>query len=360
MRRYNGLSYYSPLKKTKPNNQMKKIYLLLLLCLPVCVNAQTLSFSDLPSVGSGWIMGDDTLYSQTIPSGGTGQIWDYSSLINSFPDTMGFISVTGTPYSTSFPTSNLAGLDLSTTTYSYFTANNTGLYLDGIANSTNAFAFSPSRLYFPVPFAYGNTRNTFSRIQIDTIYQGNNVRVISRTNSIFEADGTGTLILPSGTFSNVLRIKETALTYDSILVNVAGFYVPVSNAASQISSFNFLHPGNSVVLIMSLDGDSLGTMANKSRYYTGVSVNGIETSGNRNEKNIFPNPANDFINLNISQINNAATVDIYSTKGQLVKTCSLKEIENGIISTNGLKNGNYIYSVKMGAKLITGSFIVQH
>ena len=111
---------------------------------------------------------------------------------------------------------------------------------------------------------------------------------------------------------------------------------------------------------MSLDGDSLGTMANKSRYYTGVSVNGISTTENRNGKNLFPNPANDFINLNISQINNASTVDIYNTNGQLVKTCSYKEIENGIISTNGLKNGNYIYSIKIGTKLISGSFIVQH
>ena len=330
------------------------------MCLPVCVNAQTLSFTDLPSVGSGWIMGDDTLYNQTIPSGGTGQIWDYSSLINSFPDTLGFIAVSGTPYTASFPTSNLAGLDLSTTTYSYFTADNTGLYVDGIANSTSTFAFNPHRLYFPVPFAYGNTRSTFSRIQVDTVLQGNNLRIISRTNSTFEADGTGTLILPSGTYTNVLRIKETDLTYDSVLVNVAGFYLPLSNTASQVSAFNFMHPGNSVVLIMSLDGDSLGTMANKSRYYTGVSVNGISTTENRNGKNLFPNPANDFINLNISQINNASTVDIYNTNGQLVKTCSHKEIENGIISTNGLKNGNYIYSIKTGTKLISGSFIVQH
>lgn len=328
--------------------------------LPICVNAQTLSVTDLPSVGSGWIMGNDTLYSQTIPSGGTGQIWDYSSLNNSFPDTLGFISVSGTPFTASFPTSNLAGLDLSTTTYSYFTANNTGLYFDGIANSSNTFAFNPSRLYFPVPFSYSNTRSTFSRIQIDTVLQGNNVRVTSRTNSYFEADGTGTLILPSGTYTNVLRIKETALTYDSIFINVAGFYVPFSNAASQVSSFNFMHPGNSVVLIMSLDGDSLGTMANKSRYYTGVSVNGISTAENRSGMNLFPNPANDFINLTISQINNASTVEIYNTNGQLVKTCSHREIENGIISTNGMKNGNYIYSVKIGTKLISGSFIVQH
>ncbi len=339
---------------------MKKIYFLLLGLLPFFVSGQSLTVSDLPSIGTAWILGNDSTYVQPIPAGGTNQTWNYSSLQNLLSDTLGFINPATTPYSGSFSGSNLAGVDLATTTYSYFTGNSSGLYIDGIANATSTIAYNPHRLYFPVPFSYGNTRSTYSRIQVDTVYSGNNVRVIIRVNSTFEADGTGNLILPSGTYNSVLRIKETALEYDSILANVGGFYIPLSSTVSQTTAFNFMHPANPIVLIMTLDGDSLGQNATASRYYTGVSINGISTTEKEKGVLAYPNPSNNFINLNLSNFASDHSIEIYDATGRLVSILQGEDNINGRINTDKFENGNYFFNIKSATRIASGSFIVQH
>ena len=75
---------------------MKKALLTILLLGPFIVRSQTITTADLPTAGLAWITGNDSTYSQAIPSGGTGQTWDYSTLQNLENDTAGFINAAGT------------------------------------------------------------------------------------------------------------------------------------------------------------------------------------------------------------------------------------------------------------------------
>lgn len=341
--------------------KMKKAIITLLIFIPFIGRSQTLTTADLPVAGLGWQTGNDSTYTQAIPAGGTSQNWDYSTLQNLLYDTAGFISSAGTPYASSFPGSNLAGYDQESGTYTYFTTNSSGIYLDGIASPSLFFIYETSQLYFPVPFTYGDVRNTFSRIQIDTVYLGNNARFVLRTNSTFTADGSGNLTLPSGQFNNVIRIKETATTYDSLSLDIGGgIYVPVSNSASQVTRYSFLKPGNPVALILSLEADSLGQFATSSSYFTGTFVSGISNTAEVAKIKTFPNPANTILNIDLRSANDINSIDIFDLKGTLIKNITPDASGITAIDVQDLSTGIYQYSVTGKHTKYSGSFQIQH
>ncbi len=340
---------------------MKKIYFTLLLLIPFLGQAQTITTADIPTAGLAWITGNDSTYTQAIPAGGTSQVWDYSTLQNLENDTIGFIAAAGTPYASTFPTSNLAGYDQASGTYSYFTSNSTGLYVDGIANATNVFQYGVSSLYIPVPFSYNDVRNSYSRIQVDTSYLGTAARLIFRTNSTFTADGTGNLTLPSGQFNNVLRIRETATSYDSILTDIGGgIFIPISITASQVTRYTYLMPGNAVALLLGIEADSLGQFATSSSYFTGAFVNGISNLPKVKSVSTFPNPASSTVNIDLAALSDISLLEIYDNKGNLVLTVTPNSGAITSFSSLNLANGTYHYSVIGKNNKQTGSFQVQH
>src|SRR4051794_26835310 len=120
---------------------MKKIYALVLLSLPLLAHSQIITQADLPSPGTAYILAHDSTYTQPIPAGGTGQNWDYSTLVNTYQDTQIYVAAAGTPYAGAFPTSTMAIPDASDGSYSYLTSSSTGLYLDGTASPTDTLMF---------------------------------------------------------------------------------------------------------------------------------------------------------------------------------------------------------------------------
>ena len=340
---------------------MKKIYFTLLMLIPFLGKAQTITTADIPTPGLAWITGNDSTYTQAIPAGGTSQVWDYSTLQNLENDTIGFISAAGTPYASLFPTSNLAGYDQASGTYSYFTSNSSGLYVDGIANASTLFQYDQSSLYIPVPFSYNDVRNATSLIQIDTVYTGAAVRLIYRTNSTFTADGSGNLTLPSGQFNNVLRIRETAISYDSILTDIGGgIYIPISTSISQVTRYTFLMPGNAVALLLGLEADSLGQFATSSSYFTGAYVNSVPTLPKGKSVSTYPNPASSSVNLDLAAINDVNLIEIYDTKGNLVLNITPNSSGITTFSALNLANGIYHFVVIGKNSKNTGSFQIQH
>lgn len=340
---------------------MKKALLTILLLGPFIVRSQTITTADLPTAGLAWITGNDSTYSQAIPSGGTGQTWDYSTLQNLENDTAGFINAAGTPYASSFPNSNLAGYDSQSGIYSYFTTNTSGIYLDGIIGPSIQYIYENSQLYIPVPFTYGDVRNTFSRIQIDSVYLGFNSRFVLRTNSTFTADGSGNLTLPSGQFNNALRIKEIAITYDTLSIDTCGGnYITISNSASQITRYNFVMPGNPVALVMGIEADSLGQFATSSQYFTGAFVNSVPVVQRSAKVKTYPNPANESVNLDLTTINDISLIEIFDLNGSLIKTIQPDASGITTIPASELSNGVYHYSISGKGKMVSGTFQVQH
>lgn len=91
----------------------------------------------------------------------------------------------------------------------------------------------------------------------------------------------------------------------------------------------------------------------------GVST-GIENVSNLvSEVNVWPNPANDVLNVSISAPDNTAEIVIYDVIGNLVKRQQLTR-ENSILDLKQMSEGAYYYVIKSKDQTIkTGKFIKQ-
>ena len=61
---------------------MKKIYLLLIICIPFIAGAQSISYSDPPGVGTHFTLAKDSTFTGALPTPGLTQTWDFSALLN--------------------------------------------------------------------------------------------------------------------------------------------------------------------------------------------------------------------------------------------------------------------------------------
>jgi hypothetical protein len=339
--------------------EMKKLYTTLLLILPFITKAQTITQADLPTVGTAFTMAHDTAYQAPAPPAGMGQNWDYSTLLNQKTDTTLFMDATGTPYTGTFPTSNLVTIDPTDTSYTYFTSNSSGLYVDGFYSSSFHLSYTPSQLYLPVPFTFNDVRSSVARALIDTnvIVGGTpqHVNVHIESDDDFIADGTGTLITPTGTYNNVLRVKVTSIMYDSTFVIVLGSPVFFSASATQTVTYQFVTSGNQVNYIMSLDADSLGTTISGAQYLVASVQLAVPNIQAKNDVRIYPNPVVNTINFSGSL--SQSEITIFNERGMLVYRSKLSDA--AALNVESFSHGNYFYEVKNGDNVYKGSFIKQ-
>ena len=212
--------------------------------------AQIITQSDFPIVGTSYTLAKDSTYSGTIPSPLENQTWNFASLKNLVLDTTAFIEPNGTPYADDFPFSFLATHSISNDTYVYYNSAVDGFYVDGIGNPNTILSYNPSLLFVPVPFSFGpNDRNSVARIQKDTVNSlSQNIRIVIYFESEFKAYASGTLTIPSGTYSNVLGVRVSETRYDTLYVDTSGLgdYVPYTY--SSIPSYHYRYFSSGLVV----------------------------------------------------------------------------------------------------------------
>jgi hypothetical protein len=78
--------------------------------------------------------------------------------------------------------------------------------------------------------------------------------------------------------------------------------------------------------------------------------------------NIYPNPANNFLNIDLSKYlnHNSGTIEIYNSLGNLEKTLPVNSMtENLTINTYDLSAGTYLMVLKSnGTKLLSQPFMI--
>lgn len=351
---------------------MKKIYIILLNMLMVFyADAQiTVTQSDLPAAGWGFINATDTNYSASVPAGGAGQSWNYAGLLNASQDSLLFINAAGTPYAGQFPLANLATNDPQTGAWAYFISNSTGLYLNGgtVPQFGSPLVYDPAQMFIPVPLTYGNTYSGYSRAQIDTtLTVGPNTypaRFVMYTNITVNADGYGTLILPTGTTNNTLRVKHISLTTDSIYVDLGAgwqplpFYTPTQR---QTTNFRWLRNGGGT-LLLEIQADSLGQTANRSSYLLFFAIVGVNEITNNDLIKTFPNPASDRIRFGFDENpDEKRTLTILDPLGKKMEEYDITGMNSFTMATSHLPDNIYFYTVKdTNGNLSSGRFTVVH
>lgn len=339
---------------------MKSIKLLFFaLLLSASVFAQpTITTAELPIAGLAWTTANDSAYFTPVLPGGANVTWDYSGLLNSYIDTVGFRASAGTPYASSFPTSNLAAYDPASGAWTYVTTNSTGLYFDGFTEPTfGTLNFSTPQLVVPVPFSFGSTRTNNSGFTVDTNLNGTNIRFEIAIQSQFEGDGYGTVILPTGNYNNVLRVKTTTLSTNTIsteLVPGTGIYIPVSTSQSQSTTFSHYQEGATASFILDIDADSLGLTTNSSSYLLQSVVLSTPELSESREATVYPNPASN--SLLIEGVGFEKSITVYGIDGKIVSLSVTPSGVDGRVDVSNLSNGLYFFTAGKRA----GKFTVQH
>lgn len=139
---------------------------------------------------------------------GADQIWDMSDLTETEEQAFTFVDPQGTLWGYQFPSSTICGVSW-TGEHSYYRFDSDGVSVEGYAGlvldqeptDTFKIVYDDPENFIPIPFEYEDTH------QDDN--SGTSYAVgfeIPFTGDVdYEVDGYGTLILPTGTYENVLR-----------------------------------------------------------------------------------------------------------------------------------------------------------
>lgn len=339
---------------------MKKIFTALLACMALHhVQAQTITSANFPNIGEIWVEFIDTTGSLiTIGPTGAGQTWNYGTSFN-VGDTsaVNFRPLSDAPaymgLQSTFSNADLMVLnDLNDSAATVFESNSTGFYLDGFYDqglfvdaqlgiNQNYIDFNPNRLFIPAPFAINDTRNNNARFGLNFTFSG--IAINARTTFVqsFEADGSGTLTTPLGTFNNVLRIKEYTYAADTTTYTPPLIAEEINYYDTTIT-YQFVH-ANSHCLLMTVSVDPISLQVTQASYYDPIFAVGNEET-NSIPVSIYPNPAGEEFYLN--HIRNNSTIQIFDVTGKLIKNQYLGGMESNIkMNTAEMPAGFYFFSI---------------
>lgn len=341
---------------------MKKIYLFILSIVTFNTYAQTLMQADMPFAGLVWTSGVDTNYADPIPAGGAAQNWNFSSLTYSSVDTSGFQDAAGTPYAATFQGANLASHKAGTNDWTYFNNSSTGFYINGFISPALTAVFTPQQMYVPVPFSYGDQHTDISRVVIDTVYLTFNAQVILNFQADFHADGYGSLTTPTATYPSTLRVRETMLETDSLMLDYLGNgnYTLFGSQQSQKNYFRWFQHGGTANYILGIDADSLGNFATRSDYVMQWAVLGTNDLTNTKNMSVYPNPASEVLTIDTRQ-SVIKSLDIYNIVGVRIDIKENLTTQNLLtIDVADIPSGIYFYSITTANQLLNGKFTVVH
>ena len=301
---------------------MKKVLLITVLAFSASCFAQPViqNGSNLPSPGYSAPLSAIVSSSTDITAGGANHTWNFGAYTFAAVGTVDIVAPSATPFGSSFPSANfaytLAG------TYSYFNAGATKMevqaYTISAPGSGNDYTPNP-RTLLKFPFS-------FNDIETDTYQKVNG----SPDAVTLTYDAYGTLITPTGTYTNVVRIREN---YGA---GADDYQWYILNPLMQVAIFDH----NSSTL-----------------YHIAATqiINGVETNSPQMSVDIFPNPATE--SINVHNIPGGSTITITDMTGKLIYS-SFHTNTQETINASTYANGIYVVRITSDGKVISRKLVV--
>lgn len=279
---------------------------------------------------------------------GANQTWSFLSLTGTDSGTVNYVAASTTPYAAQFPTSNIASTT-DESIYSYITASSNSLISNGSASPQLVIQYSNPQTYLQYPFTYTNSfTDNFA-----AHYTSGSLEVFSTGTTTATGDAWGTINLPSGSFSNALRVKHVTITNDSTFAGISTIHSTsyswfVTGRKSSVFTITYI--------IFSFNGFVLGSekIVNYSgRATIGISNISTEIPDNFKLSQNYPNPFNPVTNLEFGILKlGFVSLKIYDMTGKEVTTLVNGNLHPGIYKYNfdasGLSSGIYFYTLKAG------------
>ena len=288
--------------------------------------------------------------------------WDFSQLNVLSGRQITVIDPSNAPGGSNFPDANIA-LNMNDTIFTYSLVDETGYYYLGMqmtaAPNLSTLIYTDSRIFLEYPLTYTDT-------YVDT-YKGISsvpavaveVRITATSTSM--ADSYGTLILPTGTHNDILRITTQDEEIDSMFINESFVNATIISRTQYL----WFAASSSTPLFSMEVSDATGTI-DTCCFYTSpeAGIHAIENFS-ISELNVYPIPANDHLFIEFqSSGNQAVTISIVNQLGQLMISRKMPEQKPGMVSekidVSALPAGIYFANIscKCG-KQITEKFVKQ-
>lgn len=320
----------------------------------VYAQAPTITNSALPSIGDVFINVKDTNFVVSMTAGSSiAQTWNYmpnshKTKINSF------VSPTGLPGATNFPTALMANDNTIDSQVVYFVKNTSGLYGDGLYRYktgsliTNVpIDFAPkNQLIIPTPLTWGNMVKDTSKAVALFNYIGNDVKFVTNIYKSYHADAFGSLTLPSGTYSNTLRVQETNINKDTIYLKVGPFYYYLADESDTAQVYHWLQNAGPVILAsMSMKKPFTLNQSKTAEYNTITTSQNDNTNALQEKVKVYPNPVQNVLYFNLRDMKNVQTIRITDITGKTLLNENISGYDTATISMAHYPAGVYIYQL---------------
>lgn len=333
---------------------MKKLLLSFLSTLSIATTAQTLTYMNhAPAWGN---IPYQTMQCDSVGiapgASGASAAWSFSPTnIHSLKT---YSTSNTSPTNTVYPLSNvsvassaadIAYYNTNTNSFKYYGGNITiNTYILNVVYASPAlYALYPMSLNSATTSVTSGTVNVLAPVTFSQTFTG---------NCSVLADGTGTLVLPAKTFTDVIKV----ITTQTITSSAATVYM---------ANFDYYSIGTSKAPVFSIQTSTINAIMQPSSTQTIVTVQkdyefvGIkENSKNSIELSVFPNPATNFVNFSTISTE-AVKITAFDVTGKIVAT-EIMETGKAKMNTSHLTSGVYMYHVigKNNMILTTGKFNV--
>lgn len=287
---------------------------------------------------------------------GAGVTWNFSGLTTLYTDSLEYIACMSTPYCDTFPGSTLA-VDHGGGYYEYYITDADQFAVSGYGDAPYSEYYSDPISLLNYPMTYGTTSiDTYAYSQPSAPYYSNGV-------DTFHGDAWGTLILPSGTFPNTLRVHLRLSVHDSDLSG--------GSPAVITDNYNDLYfwytPGfHNPLLMMYYDTSGTGTPTLQDvLYYTAPAS--LKTNNSivaQENAEVYPNPVSDLLHIRYNApVAQTITVSLTDMAGRVVGSSLTKDVSTGAneltYPVNTLPAGMYIMKLQTPANTIVKKIMVQ-
>ena len=292
----------------------------------------------------------------TMGGSGAAVTWDLSGLTPISTDTLVYLGCAASGLCDSFAGASLASLGGSN--MQFYSTDASSFALTGVNIPGGNVYYSTPRKKIIYPATYNITAlepYAFSRPGFDSYGYG--------TDSI-TVDAYGTLILPTGTFTNVLRVHTISISIDSNIVSGTTY---VDTFRTDV--YSWYTPGtHSPLLSMFYDfGGLTGTPELAQIFYykllppgTGVA----STPAQDNDLVLYPNPATTELHCRLALASDdIISIEIMDVLGQVVNPTTLQKASTGINTITsdltGFRAGLYFLQIGTPGGILRKPFIVE-
>lgn len=285
-------------------------------------------------------------------SAGAGQTWDFSQLTTDSTALVTLVDPANTTFGALFPTATVAEVSEGSTVYFRAAAN--GVHMLGYEAEGSPIVFSDEGRFMTFPCSHQtNWTDTYS-----AAFQDEDMEVQISGEVAGTADGHGTLLLPTGSIPNVLRVhwvqeEESTMgmftfntVFDNHLYFVPGRSYPLVQTVSTSSTFM----GNTITTQFTQWVNDLSTDVPDEAAYTTTT-------------SLFPVPTNDELNFTLpAHFSGTPLVTITDASGRSVRGTRDMATQGlrGRMDVGALPAGIYQFTAtdELGQRA-TGRFVVR-